>query len=248
MPEGLAAALALPGLLPIALATLGAVYGFAGFGSALIFMPLATVFIAPETAVLQMALFGLSSVVLLLPRAWGEAERRPTLVMLAAALVALPGGTWALAHLDVGLIRWAISAVVAVTLAALMAGWRSRAAPRPPLLVAVGGAAGLIGGATGLTGPAVILINLAGPGGARQTRANTLVFLTILGAALVPGLALQGLVTAPALWLGVLLVPLYAAASRLGLALFSPARERLDRRTVYAIILAALIAGLPLWH
>lgn len=250
MPDGLALALAQPGLLPLIALTLlaGTVYGFAGFGSALIFMPLATLVLPPEVAVLQMALFGLGSIFALLPRAWAEAERPRVLLMLAAALAALPLGTWALARADIEAIRWAISAVVAATLVALMAGFRYRAQPRAPVLVAVGGAAGALGGATGLTGPAVILFNLSGPGSARQTRANTLVFLTLLGAALVPGLAMRGLVTVPALWLGLLLVPVYMAGGRLGQWLFRPERESLYRRTAYAVIAAAVLLGLPLWH
>lgn len=250
MPDGLAAALALPGLWPLAAVTLvaGVVYGFAGFGSALIFMPLATAVVAPEAAVLAMAMFGLSSVVTVLPRAWAQADLRRVAPMLAAALLALPAGTWALARLDVGLIRWAISAVVAATLAALVAGWRYRGAPHPGALVAVGAAAGALGGATGLTGPAVILFNLAGSDGAARMRANTLVFLTLLGAALLPGLGARGLVTPAALWLGALLVPLYMAGSRAGQALFDPVREALYRRVAYAVILAALVAGLPVWH
>jgi uncharacterized membrane protein YfcA len=249
MPDGLLAALALPGLVPLVLTALaaGTVYGFAGFGTALIFMPLATLFVAPETAVLSLALFGVGSAVSLLPRAWSEAVRPHVLTMLAGALVALPAGTWALARLDPTPLRWAISGLVAITLAALVTGWRYRAAPRPPALAAVGALAGLVGGATGLTGPAVILFNLAGPGDARRTRANTLVFLTLLGVALIPGLALQGLVTAAGLWTGVLLLPAYVAGGWVGQRLFRPERETLYRRIAYLAIFAALIVSLPVW-
>jgi uncharacterized membrane protein YfcA len=59
----------------LAALTAGTGYGFAGFGAALIFIPLATVFVAPGTAILAMALFGIGSAVSLLPRAWSEAER-----------------------------------------------------------------------------------------------------------------------------------------------------------------------------
>jgi hypothetical protein len=49
MPDALAAVLADPGLPFVCLVSLiaGLVYGFAGFGSALIFMPLATLFVRP---------------------------------------------------------------------------------------------------------------------------------------------------------------------------------------------------------
>lgn len=249
MPDGLAAVLALPELAPLALLSIfvGVVYGFAGFGSALIFIPVASALVPPAQAILIMALFGLGSILTVLPRAWAEAERPQVLMMLAAALLLLPGGTWLLKVADPAPIRWAISAVVALTLGALIAGWRYRADPSSGARLAVGGAAGLLGGATGLTGPAVILFYLSGPGSTAATRANTIVFLTLLGAAILPGLALQGLITPAGLWLGLLLVPLYMAGNYAGQAMFSPSRDRLYRRIAYGLIALALVAGLPLW-
>lgn len=250
MPDGLAAALATPGLAALlGAATLaGVVYGFAGFGAALIFVPLAAALVPAEWAVLLMAAFALASSVTVLPRAWARAEQRAALQMIAAGALALPLGTWALARLPEAPLRWAICGVVAVTLAALMAGWRHRATPGPATRTAVGAASGVLGGATGLTGPVVILFHLSGPSGAEATRANTIVFLTLLGIALIPSLALQGLVTAPALWLAVLLVPVYMIGTRVGQALFDPGREALYRSVAHGVIALAVVAGLPVWR
>ena len=250
MPEGLAVALAAPGLPLLALTALvaGAVYGFAGFGSALIFIPVAAALFSPEGAALLMALFGLSSTLTVLPRAWREAERRPTLVMLGAAVLALPLGTWALATVPEAPLRWAICGLVAATLAALAMGWRYEVEPGSGARVAVGAASGVIGGATGLGGPLVILFELGGSNGAARARANAIVFLTLLSAALAPALALRGLISAPALWLGAVVVPLHMIGTRLGQAAFRPAFEALYRRVAYAVIALAVLAGLPVWR
>ncbi|WP_108261533.1 hypothetical protein [Mangrovicoccus ximenensis] len=103
----------------------------------------------------------------------------------------------------------------------------------------------MVGGATGLTGPVVILFHLGGQGSAAANRANTLVFLTLLSLLLLPQLALQGLLSGPAIGLGLLQLLPYAAGSRLGQALFDPARETLYRRSAYVLIAAAVILGLP---
>jgi preprotein translocase SecF subunit len=86
MPDALAAVLADPGLPFVCLVSLiaGLVYGFAGFGSALIFMPLATLFIAPATAVAAFAMSALASLVTVVPGAWKVADRPAVLTMIGA--------------------------------------------------------------------------------------------------------------------------------------------------------------------
>lgn len=249
MPEGLATALSMDGLWSMGLAALaaGLVYGFAGFGSALIFIPLAASFLSPAQAAAQMALMGLGSVISVLPQALRLADRKRTLTMLVPAFAGLLLGALILKSVDVTPMRWGISAVVAATLAAMVMGWRTRTALRPATLAAVGGAAGLLGGATGLLGPVVILFNLAGREPAAVTRANTQAFLTLLSMAYLPVLALNGLIRAETLWLGLLLVPVYMAGTRLGHLLFDPARDGLYRALAYGVIALAVLVGLPVW-
>ena len=98
MPEALGVALATPGLWWIVGATVlsGVVYGFVGFGAALIFMPLATIWLAPEAAVAAISLSGLSSLVTLVPRAWAQADLREAGILVGAAFVTAPLGIWIL--------------------------------------------------------------------------------------------------------------------------------------------------------
>lgn len=249
MPEGLLAALALPGLWGL-LATVtlaGVVFGFAGFGAALVFLPVAVALVPPELAVAAFSLSALSSLVTVVPRAWTSIDRRAVGVLLIAAMAGFPFGIWALRTWDETVIRWLVSGVVLVTLAALVAGWRMKTAPTTGARIGVGAATGVIGGATGLTGPVVILFNLGAGAPALVTRANTLVFLTLSSVLLLPQLWLQGLLRVEALWLGLVLVAPYALGNRLGQALFDPGREGLYRWVAYAIIAAAAVAGLPIW-
>ena len=249
MPEGLLAALALPGLwgLLAAVSVAGVVFGFAGFGAALVFLPVAVALVPPELAVAAFSLSALASLVTVVPRAWAVIDRRAVALLLVAAMAGFPLGIWALRTWDANTIRWLVSGLVLVTLAALAAGWRMKAAPTTGARLGVGAATGVIGGATGLTGPVVILFNLGAGAPAAVTRANTLVFLTLSSLLLVPQLWLQGVLRPEALWLWLVLVVPYALGNRLGQALFDPGREGLYRRVAYAIIAVSALAGLPVW-
>ncbi len=246
MPEALAATLALPHLVLIIATTFaaGVVYGFSGFGAALIFMPVATVLIDPATAIAAFALSALVSLVTLVPRAWADCDKRETVVMSLAATLTLPLGIWVLRVADPQITQLAVSGVAALTLLALTAGVRFSVRPGLATSAWVAGLAGLIGGATGLLGPAVILFNLASGGGAARMRANTMVFLTLGSLLVIPQMALQGLISAEALWLGALLLPAYGAGGLAGQKLFDPARERLYRGAAYALIAVAIALGL----
>lgn len=249
MPEGFSAALALPGLWGLlgAVMVAGLVFGFAGFGAALIFLPVAVALVPPELAVAAFSVSALSSLVTVVPRAFGQTDKRALGQLLLAAMLSFPLGVWVLRVGDEIAIRWAVSGVVLVTLAALVAGWRMRAAPGPVARLGVGAATGIVGGATGLTGPVVILFNLGAGAPAAVTRANTLVFLTFSALLLLPHLWVQGLLRPEALWLGLLLVLPYAVGNRIGQALFDPGAEAIYRRVAYAIIAASALVGLPVW-
>ena len=248
MPDGLAAALALP-LVPLLLVTAvsGAVYGFAGFGAGLVFMPLATALIDPVLAIAAFAFSALASLFTLVPAAWTVCDRRTTVAMIAAATLTLPLGIWLLRMLDPVAVRLAISGLAVLTLTALIAGFRFRVRPGIAPSTAVAGAAGVMGGSTGLLGPFVILFNLASGDDAARVRSNTLIFLTVSSLFVLPAMAFQGLLTPLALWLGVLMFPAYGVGSVLGRAVFAPERELVYRRVAYAIIALAIVLGLPIF-
>lgn len=246
MPEALSAALALPtlpGLLAVTLLA-GIVYGFAGFGAALVFLPIATTLIDPVVAIAAFSVAAFSSLFTLVPRAWSECDRRVTLLMIGASTLTLPLGIYVLRMLDAQIVQIAISLVTAGTLVLLISGFRLPVRPGAASSTAIAGAAGVVGGATGLLGPIVILFNLASGDDARRVRANTMVFLTIGSLFVIPQMALQGLITGAALWLGALMLPTYAVGGLLGRAMFNPSREALYRNVAYTIIALAVLAGL----
>jgi uncharacterized membrane protein YfcA len=247
--ETLALALAQPGLGFVCAVSLlaGLVYGFAGFGSALIFMPLATLVLPPPVAIAAFSLSALASVATVLPGAWRVADRRSTVAMIAACLVFTPLGIAALRVAPADAIRAAIAVVTLGTLAALVSGWRMRVGGGIGARLAVGALAGLTGGSTGLNGPPVILLNLGTAGQPVEvTRGNLAVFLTLTSLSFPPQFWLQGILPPEAVWLGVLLLAPYAAGTWTGARLFRPERAVFYRRFAYVMIGAAGLAALPI--
>lgn len=249
MPDPILAVWATPGLiwLLLAIGVAGIVRGFTGFGTALVFVPVAGIFLAPQTVVGVMTLTGIVSTFVLLPRAWRQADRREVGLLALAALLTVPFGLWLMQALEPVTIRWVVAAVAAITLGALVAGWRFSGLVSRPVLLIIGAMAGILGGLTGLTGPVVILFYLAGQSAAQSVRANTILFLAVLDVVIAVNLLTRGVLESSTVILALTLAVPYFITSLIGQALFDPRHERLYRWAAYAVIGLAVLSGLPLW-
>lgn len=250
MPDQLAGVLATPGLLWLmaAISVAGIVRGFTGFGTALIFVPVAGIFLAPHEVIAVITLTGVASMSALLPRAWGQSDRVEVGLLVLAAIATVPLGLWLMQRLDGDAVRWIVAAVAGGTLAALIVGWRYSGPVKRPLLLPIGAVAGVIGGMTGLTGPVVILFYLAGQAVAQSVRANTILFLAALDVVIISNLLLGGSVEWRVAILAAILAVPYFVTSLIGQSLFDPRHERLYRWGAYAVIGLAVITGLPIWN
>ncbi|SHH19406.1 sulfite exporter TauE/SafE family protein [Marivita hallyeonensis] len=249
MLEALTAALETAGLVWLGLTVLvaGIVYGFAGFGAALIYMPVAVVFLPPAVAIAAFSVSALSSFFTVVPKALPLVDRKGVSILIMSATIAASVGFWVLSRTDVTVIRWVVVIVCAVTLLALIAGWRYSVEPNTVTRAGIGLATGFVGGVSGLLGPIMVLFQLAGRDRVAVTRATTIVFLTVTSLLLLPLMYLQGLLTLTSVLLGLLFLIPYGLGTLVGQALFVPDRERFYRLVAYAIIAAATLAGLPLW-
>ena len=119
----------------------GTARGFSGFGSALIFMPLASSIAAPRL-VAALLLIDFVAAAPLVPNAWKQADRKATAVMVFGALVGVPVGTYFLSRLEPVTTRWIISAFVFALLLLLLSGWRYRGKDHATISVGIGGLSG----------------------------------------------------------------------------------------------------------
>ena len=232
-------------LLVALMAAAGIVYGFAGFGSALIFLPIAAIYLPLETAIVAFNIGALSSVISVFPAAVRQVDKTAVSVLIGAAMITVPIGLIVLKAGDPIALRWGVIVATLLTLIALISGWRYAVTPTHRTRAFIGAATGLLGGATGLMGPIMILFQLSGQSNAAQARANTLVFLTTTSLLVPPIYWLNGLFTAEALYLGLALFLPYAIGTRIGAMIFNPMHERLYRWVAYVVILLAVIVGLP---
>ena len=249
MPEGLQAALALPGIgwLIFTIGAAGLVRGFTGFGTAMIFVPIGTQFLPAIDVVFLMAATGIVSTLALAPQAWKECDKSEVGTLALAAAVTVPLGLWVMVQVDALVLRWIACTVVGLTLLAVATGWRWNGRLGLPGQLAIGSSAGAVGGMTGLTGPVVIVFYLASSANVRKVRANTIIFLALLDIVIVTNIMIGGLADTSALWVVLLLSVPYVITTLIGKALFDPSLEKLYRVAAYSVIALAVITGLPIF-
>lgn len=249
MGDAIAALLATPGVGWLAAGALlaGTVRGFAGFGTALIYLPFAGSVLPPFAAITTLIAMDVLAPLVAAPRAWPDAARRELAWLIAASAVFLPLGVLTLALVPPEVFRYAVAVIALVLLSALIGGLRLHRPPTPASLIAAGGTAGFFGGAAGLAGPPVILFYMASTRRPEVIRATILLFLVAEAAmALLAFWAMERL-EPEALGLGAALMLPNALGIALGTAMFRPGAEILYRRVAYAVIAASALSGLPLW-
>lgn len=186
-------------LLPLALCMAAAliaafVRGLAGFGMAILLVPLLGLVIAPTEAVVVSNMLGLMIGVVGARKVWGEGEKSAG-VIGGAAMLATPLGLLALAATPPGVARLVIALVaIGAFVLVLLPPRPADHAPSAAETGLTGVSAGLLTGFAGMPGPPVVPYYVRRPVPARVARASmqTVFLLTSLAstiAALALGLA-----------------------------------------------------------
>lgn len=232
----------LTGALVVALA--GLVRGLAGFGGALVMVPILSLLYGPAPAVATVITIELAGYLQLLPGALPHIRWREVAPMGLAALVALPLGVYLVVHLPPGLMRRAIGAIVAVLAVLLMVGWRLSRRPGRPVALAVAALSGLLGGLAGTPGPPVVLLLYVGPDSAAENRQQLIGYFSVLDLAAMGLYATQGALGRGALARALLLIPVSIVATWLGARLHRRTGEQWLRRLALGLILGIGLVGL----
>ena len=223
----------------------GLARGFSGFGSALIFMPLASSMAAPQLVAALLLIIDFIAAAPLIPNAWKQADRKATSVMVLGALVGVPIGTYFLSRLEPVTTRWIISAFVFALLLLLLSGWRYRGKDHASISVGIGGLSGFCSGLAQTGGPPIVGYWLGRPIASVTARANILLFFGASDFFSVVSYAATGLITADSIKFSFVVGPIYGIGVWLGALLFGRASEALFRAICYSLIAAAVIFGLP---
>ena len=223
----------------------GTARGFSGFGSALIFMPLASSIADPRLVAALLLIIDFIAAAPLLPGAWEKADRKATAVMVTGALIGVPIGTYFLSRLEPVTTRWIISAFVFALLMLLLSGWRYRGKDHAAVSVGIGGLSGFCSGLAQTGGPPIVGYWLGRPLPSVIARANILLFFGASDFFSAVSYATAGLITMDAILFALVVGPVYAIGVWFGASLFGRASETVFRAICYALIAAAVIFGLP---
>jgi uncharacterized protein len=238
---------ALLGYIVISAFVAGLARGFSGFGSALIFIPLASSMIGARLASPLLLMIDFVAAAPLIPNAWRHADRRDVGTMLLGTVIGVPVGTWALTKMDPMAVRWMIVALIVPMLALLMSGWRYRGTPTAALTASVGALAGFFNGVAQVGGPPIVLYWLRDLTAARVVRANIIVFFAISSVFTIISYLVGGVLTSAVVGLALLTGPAFGLGLWLGSRMFGLAGEETFRRICYALIALAALVSLPLF-
>lgn len=246
MPDLISQALALPGLGWILLAAFlaGLVRGFAGFGTALIFLPITSQVVDPVWSIAILIVMDIVGPAPAIPGALKHGHPRDLARLVMGMALMLPIGLSALFVIDPSVFKLAVSLISLAMLAALVSGWRYHGAVTRKTVWTTGAAAGLLGGAAGIPGPPVILLYMASPHGPRVIRANTTAFLFFFDILMLGAFAVTGKLFGLPMALGLIAMLPNIAGNLIGGWIFNPDHERLYRRVAYAIIAGSALSGL----
>jgi len=223
----------------------GTARGFSGFGSALIFMPLASSIADPRLVAALLLIIDFVAAAPLLPGAWEKADRKATAIIVFGALIGVPIGTYFLSRLEPVTTRWIISAFVFALLLLLLSGWRYRGKDHAAVSVGIGGLSGFCSGLAQTGGPPIVGYWLGRPIPSVVARANIVLFFGASDLFSAVSYTTAGLITMNAILFAIVVGPVYGIGVWFGASLFGKASETVFRAICYALIAAAVIFGLP---
>ncbi len=249
MFDSIAAAMSVDGVWFLAFGAFvaGVVRGFAGFGTAMIYLPVAGQVLGPFEALTTLIVKDLTAPLMHVPRAVKDGHPGDVVRLALGALLAVPIGITVLAVVEPEVFRWGVSLVTFALLAILILGLRYKGPITKPIIFGTGAVGGLLGGSVGLPGPPIILLYMASTLPPKVIRANNTLYLILADVILLAVLAWKGFLVSSAVALGFLMILPYLAGNWIGALIFRPGHETAYRRVAYVIIGTSALLGLPLW-
>jgi uncharacterized membrane protein YfcA len=224
----------------------GMVRGFAGFGAAMMMTPVFSALHGPAVGIALCMLLEVAVALPLLPRALPYVDWRRIGLLMVAAVIGAPLGTWVLTWIAPRPMRWAISAIVLSAVAMLASGWRFQGQWRAPVTLGIGATSGFLNGLSGMAGPPIAFYYLAGNETVTRVRANLTTYFVFVDLAALLVFLGRGLVHWDTAVLGLYLAPAVVLGGLLGERLFPLASEAFYRRLALGLLVGVAIGSLIL--
>jgi len=232
-------------ILIIVTAVTGFVRGFTGFGTGMLFIPVASSIFEPRVVVVMIWLIDAIAALPIVAPAFRRCDWRDVIPLTIFATLAVPLGVYLLRTADPVPVRWMISILTMVLVATLWSGWRYRGRPGLPITGAAGFASGFLGGFAGLPGPPVILFWMGGQSQAATTRANIIVFFAFLTILYGINFYALDLITHEVITRAIALIPVFLVSVLIGSRLFAFSSEKRFRSVAYILMIVSAVLGLP---
>ena len=215
----------------------GVVTGLTGFGLALISTPILLFVYEPRTVVVLTAIFSIFINAAVVWDSWHEARRRLSLGLLIPALFGIVVGALVLGVINPVYIRLGVGAIVIFSALRLVRDIRLPGADTRWGTLVAGSASGALSTSTGLAGPPLVLL-LASRGLPKlEFRGTSALYFLPMSVAGLAVLAIQGLVEAREVPLGLLLVPAAIVGKAAGTALLKHVSESGFRAVTLGIVI-----------
>jgi len=227
----------------------GIVRGFAGFGTAMIYLPIALTVLDKEVALVTLLVMDLIGPIPGVPRFLRDGKPSELWKLLLGCAIVTPLTIiFIFEAISQDALRYTVSIVALVLLTMLILGVRYRGVFKDWMLYATGAISGFLGGTSGVPGPPVIMIYMASENPPQVIRANNSLYLLIFDIMMLVVFALRGLLTLSAIILGIIIALPYLLGNQIGTWIFNPTYEKLYRIVAYIIIGTSALMGLPLWN
>lgn len=223
----------------------GFVNGFAGFGGAMVFMPIASAALGPRGAAPIFLILNFVLTIPLVVNAVRICRWRTVVPTVIGAGCTVPLGAFVLAHTDPLVLRWVLTGLVLVLLGLVASGLRFRGEPGIAAALGVGATSGMLSGIAQIGGPPVVTFWMAGPYPVAVIRANLLTYFALASVATSAAYFVNDIFTAETFRLAAVFTPTYALGLVAGARIFRGATDRSYRRVAYAVIAGAAVMSLP---
>ena len=215
----------------------GVVTGLTGFGLALISTPILLFVYEPRTVVVLTAIFSIFINAAVVWDSWQEARRRLAVALLIPALFGIVVGALVLGVIDPIYIRLGVGAIVIFSALLLVRDITLPGANTRWGTLVAGSASGALSTSTGLAGPPIVLLLASRGLPKHEFRGTTAMYFLPMSIAGLAVLAVRGLVEAPEVPLGLVLVPVAIVGKAIGTAFLKHVSESAFRAVTLGLVI-----------
>jgi uncharacterized protein len=215
----------------------GVVTGLTGFGLALISTPILLFVYEPRTVVVLTVILSIFISAAVVWDSWHEARRRLVLALLIPALFGIVVGTVVLGVIDPVYIRLGVGAIVIFSALLLVRDVRLPGSNTRWGTLVAGSASGALSTSTGLAGPPIVLLLASRGLPKHEFRGTSALYFLPMSIAGLAVLAARGLIEAPEVPLGLVLIPAAIAGKAVGTALLRHVSEKAFRAITLGLVI-----------